>query len=86
MVISLLRADFSVEETYTYIDEHPLDCPISVFGGIDDKDVNYRHLLAWQKHSTCKFRLKMFPGGHFYIHDVKESLINTIIDDLKTVI
>jgi medium-chain acyl-[acyl-carrier-protein] hydrolase len=36
MMIPLLRADFLLCESYTYKKEPPLDCPISVFGGLQD--------------------------------------------------
>src|SRR5262245_34574163 len=36
LLLPVLRADFAVCETYTYTEEPPLECPISVFGGLQD--------------------------------------------------
>ena len=33
MYLPILRADFTLVETYAYADEAPLDCPITAFGG-----------------------------------------------------
>jgi medium-chain acyl-[acyl-carrier-protein] hydrolase len=62
-----LRADFEVDETYSYQEGQPLDCPISVFGGIDDADVSQDALAAWKTHTSQKFSLQMMEGDHFFI-------------------
>ena len=62
-----LRADFEVDETYSYEEGQPLDCPISVFGGIDDADVSQAALAAWKTQTSQKFSLQMMEGDHFFI-------------------
>jgi len=62
-----LRADFEVDETYSYEEGQPLDCPISVFGGIDDADVSQDALAAWKTQTSQKFSLQMMEGDHFFI-------------------
>ena len=62
-----LRADFEVDETYSYEEGPPLKCPISAFGGIDDADVSQPDLAAWQTHTSQKFNLHMMEGDHFFI-------------------
>ena len=36
LFLPLLRADLALHETYSYIADEPLDCPISAFGGVED--------------------------------------------------
>ena len=62
-----LRADFEVDETYSYEEGHPLDCPIYAFGGIDDADVSQADLAAWKMHTSQEFSLQMMEGDHFFI-------------------
>ena len=62
-----LRADFEVDETYSYKEGPPLDCPISAFGGIDDHDVSQADLAAWKTLTSQEFSLQMMEGDHFFI-------------------
>jgi medium-chain acyl-[acyl-carrier-protein] hydrolase len=67
IMMAALRADFEVDETYSYEQGQPLDCPISAFGGIDDPDVSQDDLAAWKPHTSQKFSLQMMEGDHFFI-------------------
>lgn len=67
IMMGALRADFEVDETYTYAEGQPLHCPISAFGGIDDPDVSQAELEAWKTHTSQKFSLQMMEGDHFFI-------------------
>lgn len=62
-----LRADFEVDETYSYEPGPPLECPISAFGGIDDVDVPQDSLEAWRIQTSRQFSLHMMEGDHFFI-------------------
>ncbi len=62
----IIRADYAVCETYTYVDEK-IDIPLIAFGGEKDSTVSEEHLLAWEKLTSSEFKIFMFPGDHFYI-------------------
>jgi medium-chain acyl-[acyl-carrier-protein] hydrolase len=83
--LPILRADFSVLETYIYKKEDPLDCPITAFGGIQDSTTGYEELTAWREHTCKEFRLKMFPGDHFYLKDVRRALLHEISVDVQKI-
>ncbi|NET84374.1 MAG: thioesterase [Moorea sp. SIO1F2] len=72
LFLPILRADFGINETYTYTSESPLNCPISVFGGLQDTDANSDELAAWRDQTSSTFTVHMFPGGHFFINNNKE--------------
>lgn len=61
----ILRADFSMSESYLYKAEDPLDCTLSVFNSINDPMLVHEELLDWQKHSTKKVNFYPIPGDHF---------------------
>jgi medium-chain acyl-[acyl-carrier-protein] hydrolase len=67
LLIPVLRADFAVCETYEYVEEAPLTCPIVAFGGVDDVDVSQDDLEAWAEQTTSFSGHRMFPGDHFYL-------------------
>ncbi len=67
LMIPILRADFEVTETYTYTADRPFACPISCFGGIQDVDIGRKDLEAWREQTTGAFKLRMFPGDHFFL-------------------
>ena len=81
--LPILRADFSVGETYTYGDDRSLDCPITAFGGSHDKEASHDDLMAWGEHTNSEFRIKVFSGEHFYLKRAQEHLLREITIDLK---
>lgn len=82
LFLPVLRADFAVCEEYRYREEPPLDLPISAFGGVDDPDVERSHVLGWREQTRGGFRLRMFPGGHFFLNDHRDALVRAVVLDL----
>lgn len=66
LILPVLRADFLLCGTYRPLARAPLDCPIRVFGGLDDDTSRYA-LGAWQRETCGDFSLQWFEGGHFFI-------------------
>jgi medium-chain acyl-[acyl-carrier-protein] hydrolase len=82
LLLPLLRADFTLCETYRYRAGEPLDCPIVAFGGTQDSDISRRELEAWREHTRARFTLRMLPGGHFFLHTVRSALLAAISEEL----
>jgi surfactin synthase thioesterase subunit len=82
LMIPLLRADFAVCQTYEYVHEPPLDCPITAFGGLKDADVTREQLEAWRKQTAASFSLRMLPGDHFFIKSAQPLLFELMSQDL----
>ena len=78
LLLPLIRADFSVTQTYHYTPEPPLDCPISVFGGTHDRDVSPEQLEPWREQTTSAFSLRLIPGDHFFIHTSRAALLDAL--------
>ena len=66
-IAPLLRADFSLEETYAHAPGEPLEIPVTVFGAADDEEANLDELKAWQLHSRRVCEVRLFHGNHFYL-------------------
>lgn len=69
-----IRADFELVQTYVYEPEAPLTCAIRAYGGLQDLHVPAANLRAWQRQTSGSFKVRMFPGDHFYIHSSSELL------------
>ena len=82
LLLPLLRADFAVSETYIYSPETPLNCSISAFGGLQDKEVSYQDLEKWQDQTYRSFTLRKLPGNHFFVHSARELLLQGVFKDL----
>lgn len=78
IILPIIRADFAVLETYVYKHEPPLDCPITVFGGLKDEEASLNEITAWREMTNAKFSLKAFPEDHFFIHSVQANLLEHI--------
>jgi medium-chain acyl-[acyl-carrier-protein] hydrolase len=67
LMLSVLRADYTLHDLYAYTDEEPLDCPIVAFGGYADEHATNQQLAAWRAQTRGEFKLHMLPGDHFFI-------------------
>jgi medium-chain acyl-[acyl-carrier-protein] hydrolase len=85
-LLPIIRADFTLCETYRYAKEEPLDCPLTVFGGADDAHVNPTELAAWAQHTRRPYKLLVLPGNHFFLHEQRQQLINAVVKDLRQLI
>lgn len=67
IVLPILRADFSVLDTYSYAHQPPLDCAIAAYAGRNDAEVSSEQLEAWKLQTCRAFSLELVAGDHFYI-------------------
>jgi medium-chain acyl-[acyl-carrier-protein] hydrolase len=81
--LPLLRADIALHETYRYVPGEPFDCPVSVFGGLEDDDVSRENLEAWRAHARGKFTLRMLSGDHFFLRSARVPLLEAVSHDLR---
>ncbi|HEY2912116.1 MAG TPA: alpha/beta fold hydrolase [Candidatus Angelobacter sp.] len=68
LVLPVIRADMALCNSYVYEPGPPLECPITVFGGLEDHVCGRACLEPWQDHTKGRFTLRMLPGGHFFIN------------------
>jgi medium-chain acyl-[acyl-carrier-protein] hydrolase len=85
-MLPVLRADFTVTQTYSYTNEPPLDCPITALGGLQDREVARESLGAWQEQTAATFLLRMLPGDHFFLNTARSLLLATLARDLTQIV
>ena len=83
LMLPILKADLEAHETYRYIDEPPLGCPISGYGGTDDPEVSLDQLQAWRAQTSAAFSLQMFHGGHFFINSSQPLVLRSLSKELR---
>ncbi len=83
LFIPILRADFAINETYTYVEQRPFSCPITAFGGAQDYKRHGIDLEEWSVHTTARFSAHMFSGDHFFLHSERRQLLGMISADLR---
>jgi medium-chain acyl-[acyl-carrier-protein] hydrolase len=85
LLLPILRADVSVLESYEHVREAPLPCAVSCFSGSDDRHLTDDDLDGWREHTSEPFRLRVLPGGHFFINEEQsgEKVLAAIAEDLR---
>ncbi|MBR8835626.1 MAG: thioesterase [Stigonema ocellatum SAG 48.90 = DSM 106950] len=86
LFLPILRADLAINETYVYHPETPLDCSLSVFGGLQDDRVSRDSLAAWRDQTNGNFSLRMFLGDHFFLRSQQGELLQAISQDIGQII
>ncbi|CAG0927424.1 Linear gramicidin dehydrogenase LgrE [Thermoflexales bacterium] len=82
LLYPILRADFAINETYSYRPGPALACPISATGGLRDSMVTRPELEAWAEQTHGPFAMRMFPGSHFFLNEVRPLLLRILAQDL----
>ena len=81
-----LRADFEMVDTYQYVLEEPLSCPLTIYGGLQDIDVPISSLRAWEEQTSGSCKIRMFPGDHFFIHSCGRDFVNVLQRDVLSIL
>jgi len=78
----VLRADFELCDTYDFVPGPPLGCPVSAFGALDDPIVSPDEVEAWSFLAAGGFKLRLFPGGHLFVNEQREAVLQAVAQDL----
>lgn len=79
-----VRADLRVLDSYFPRPDRPrLSCAVTAFGGREDPLAPVDGLPGWQAETAGRFRLRQFPGGHFFLlgaglHDLAHGIITDV--------
>ncbi len=82
LVLPAWKADTTLYRHYIYRSESPLAIPICAYGGESDPTLQPSHMEAWREQTDSRFRVRMFPGGHFYLQTSREMLLAALSKDL----
>ncbi|MEM7582906.1 MAG: alpha/beta fold hydrolase [Acidobacteriota bacterium] len=82
LLLPLLRADFELNDTHEPALQPLLDCPVSVYGGLEDAEISRSDLTAWEDTTTGSYRLRMFEGDHFFLNAGRAAVLEAVVEDL----
>jgi surfactin synthase thioesterase subunit len=68
LLLPALRADFALLQSPP-TQGPPFHFPLSAWVGTEDDVVSPRGLARWGDETASSFRLRHFPGGHFFLHE-----------------
>lgn len=67
MLLPMLKADFTVVETYTASPKSMVNVDITALAGDHDKRVTLDSVKAWAQFTQGRFDLRMIEGDHFFL-------------------
>ncbi|NEP09470.1 MAG: thioesterase [Symploca sp. SIO2C1] len=83
LFLPVLRADMTLAQTYSSSQVEPLDCPIFALGSLEDEEASYERLVSWREYTRSSFSVQTFPGGHFYLNENRQPLLQFISQTLQ---
>jgi medium-chain acyl-[acyl-carrier-protein] hydrolase len=86
MFLPIIRADLEAIETYAYRQETPLNIPFFLYGGRDDEQVSPENIEGWRLLTDARSDQRLFTGGHFYLQDERDALVQALITDLSPLV
>ncbi|MDH5231846.1 MAG: thioesterase domain-containing protein [Gammaproteobacteria bacterium] len=86
IILPIIRADFSISETYCFKNRLELHSNYSLFRGSEDHHVNIEQLIRWRELFSGFGQEYVFPGDHFFIHSHQHQLVNKINESLTTMV
>jgi len=82
-----LRADLTAVATYRHTPTAPLDCPITVFGGAEDRSTaegdGEEWLATWRHHTSRGCDVHVVSGGHFFFRDRPQAFTDRLSSELE---
>ncbi|MTV55756.1 thioesterase II family protein [Pseudoduganella buxea] len=69
LFLPVIRADLALDAAYRCAPRRPLAVPFTAFAGADDFVAPPASVQGWRRHTSDRFALRVFPGGHFFIRN-----------------
>jgi pyochelin biosynthetic protein PchC len=82
LVLPTLRSDFKLSETWTPPLGARLACPVTAMVGDSDPEASVDTVAPWERTTEADFRLRVHPGGHFYLLKERAQVLAEIAEDL----
>lgn len=82
MILPTVRGDYRAVETYRHDPGRRLDCPVTVLTGDRDPRVSMDEARAWAEHTTGPTDVHVLPGGHFFVADQRDRVLEILRQEL----
>lgn len=74
----IIKADFKAIEHYLPIDVRLQGLPVTVYYGTED-DFNLQQIECWQRITDKKITTRAFNGGHFFVLNKHEAIVEDVL-------
>lgn len=78
LFLPAVRADFALKESYVHQPCAPFACPITAFCGDRDDEAPPDEVSPWHTQTSGEFRMRIFEGRHFFMHDNFNAFLSAI--------
>jgi pyochelin biosynthetic protein PchC len=85
IVLPAVRADYHLVDDYSGGSRPPLDCPVFGYTGDADSEVTPEQMRGWGDLTRDGFRLRVLPGGHFYLRAEEAALLADLSEVMEFV-
>jgi surfactin synthase thioesterase subunit len=79
----IFEADARLFQSYRWVERPPAPFPITVFGGQTDPVTSEDDLLQWQHCTRGDFAVRMVPGGHLFIKQSGQLVLQSIHEAVR---
>jgi medium-chain acyl-[acyl-carrier-protein] hydrolase len=55
---------------------------MTIYGGLEDHEVEVERLVAWSEMTVGACEVRMFPGSHFYLKSSRATFLQIFAGDL----
>ena len=83
--LPMLRADFTLADTYCDNSMTVLHSPIVAFGGRQDNEAEEEAIKQWSHYTDNTFQYEIFEGDHFYLKEHEDMVIEQLKKHLKRI-
>jgi surfactin synthase thioesterase subunit len=80
MILPAIRSDYRAIERYRCPPTVTVSSPIVALTGDDDPRTTLDEARAWERHTTGRFALEVFGGGHFFLAGHQAAIITAVSD------
>ena len=80
-ILPAIRADLKLVNDYRGGRGPVLDCPVFGYVGDGDSAISLEQMRGWADVTRGPFRLRVFPGGHFYLRELETRLLTDMAAD-----
>lgn len=83
LLLPAIRADYRILEEHTPTAGTTLDAPVVAYYGASDPDLDAESVSAWANVPRSEFDMRVFEGGHFYLSEYREELLQDLLPRLR---
>ncbi|OBG26707.1 non-ribosomal peptide synthetase [Mycobacterium sp. 852002-51057_SCH5723018] len=83
LLVRAVQADYRALNAYSCRPDVRINADIHALGGHGDHRITREMLAAWETHTSGRFTLSDFEGGHFYLNDHLDAVARMVSADVR---